>query len=324
MKFRAILFLTALVFLLGCMGHPESVNEKYIAKHHNKLDDVNTVADIQKLLTAIDTDFAGFKVDDSLKYRSQFNNGENEKNHTLALKLKVQPWVKTDFDGNGYTDMLLVGNWYDHSVLAILDSGENRFYIKMITRRSFQETTFPVLTMLDGIPAILNHTKEGSATDTLVFQFGDFVEFHAVSAKHKIEKIEYSTSPCFGTCPIFSMNISSDRKATYIGQNYNYPDGEYNGTIDSIHYYTLTTLLNYINFNALDTNYSVNWTDDQSCTLIITYDGGKIKKIDDYGLIGTYGLSRVYDILFSLRDDQKWYDKSGKMKVPEKKERGAF
>jgi hypothetical protein len=50
----------------------------------------------------------------------------------------------------------------------------------------------------------------------------------------------------------------------------------------------------------------VGWTDDQTCTLKITYDNGKTKTITDYGKIGTYGLNRVYSILFSLRQNQKW------------------
>jgi hypothetical protein len=59
-------------------------------------------------------------------------------------------------------------------------------------------------------------------------------------------------------------------------------------------------------FETLQDNYAVNWTDDQTAKLKITYDNGKVKSIRDYGLLGTYGLDRVYQLLFELRENQKW------------------
>jgi len=82
--------------------------------------------------------------------------------------------------------------------------------------------------------------------------------------------------------------------------------GIFTAAIDSAKYQELIELLNYVDFENLTTNYAVSWTDDQSCTLRITYDGGKTKIINDYGLIGTFGLDKVYQLLFSLRETQKW------------------
>ena len=47
-------------------------------------------------------------------------------------------------------------------------------------------------------------------------------------------------------------------------------------------------------------------TDGQTCGLKITYDNGKTKIIHDYGLIGTFGLDRTYEMLFNLRKNQTW------------------
>jgi len=55
-----------------------------------------------------------------------------------------------------------------------------------------------------------------------------------------------------------------------------------------------------------DNSYRVSWTDDQTSTLKITYDNGKVKTIRDYGLIGTFGLSQAYKLLFDLRGSQPW------------------
>jgi hypothetical protein len=56
----------------------------------------------------------------------------------------------------------------------------------------------------------------------------------------------------------------------------------------------------------LQNNYAVNWTDDQTCTLTITYNNEQTKTITDYGEIGTNGLRIIYDRLFALRKNQKW------------------
>ena len=71
-------------------------------------------------------------------------------------------------------------------------------------------------------------------------------------------------------------------------------------------YSNIIDLLNYIDFPNLKNNYAVSWTDDQRCTLTITYNNGQKKEIRDYGLIGTYGLDRVYQLFFDLRFNQKW------------------
>ena len=65
-------------------------------------------------------------------------------------------------------------------------------------------------------------------------------------------------------------------------------------------------LLAYIDFPQLENNYSVNWTDDQTVELKIIYSSGKIKTISDYGASGSYGLKKVYKLLFDLRQNQNW------------------
>jgi hypothetical protein len=130
-------------------------------------------------------------------------------------------------------------------------------------------------------------------------------------AKHKIEKIEYSTSGCYGTCPIFKLTINSDKTAKWHAKMYNKINnkevsGNFNTRVTEDKYNDIVNLLNYIDFETLQDNFAVTWTDDQTATLKITYDNGKVKSISDYGLIGTYGLDRVYQLLYELRENQKW------------------
>ena len=50
----------------------------------------------------------------------------------------------------------------------------------------------------------------------------------------------------------------------------------------------------------------MNWTDDQASTLTLTYNNGLVKTIEDYGMIGNYGLILLYNKLQALRFNQDW------------------
>ena len=118
-----------------------------------------------------------------------------------------------------------------------------------------------------------------------------------------------------GECPVFTLIINNDRSVTFIAKEYNYTrswqkgkllKGAYKTTISHKEFDELKGLLNYIDFEKLEDTYKVLWTDDQTATLKITYDNGKVKMINDYGLKGTFGLKKVHELLFNLRINQDW------------------
>jgi len=315
MKIILLLALTC----LGAKAANSAINLKTdtIIKYHNKIDDISSEKEIETLLVMIDVRYKNFRVNNPIDYKFGFKDKSDTVCRPIDDSLKPKPWVKVDFDGNGYTDLLVIGWRYNNSVLCIMDKGANNFIIITLTRRSFQDCTFPIVSSIDNNPVILNYYMHEPdwdnrkftnflKADTLIFRFGDFVEYKSKPAQHKIEKIEFKTGSCYGTCPIFRLTIQSNRVATLIASKYNRQKGKYSTTIDSSHFNQLVGILNYINFETLRNDYSVNWTDAQNCTLKITYNGGKTKFIHDYGLIGTFGLNGTYRILFRLRDNQKW------------------
>ena len=148
----------------------------------------------------------------------------------------------------------------------------------------------------------------------LTYKFNRLIEFNESPTDNNIEKIEYSTDLCFGTCPKFELNIEKNRKAKFVANIFNFSEegdfskkeGEFETIINKKEYSQLIEILNYIDFKNLDEQYYVTWTDAHSCELKITYGNGKIKTIRDYGLIGTYGLIEVYKHQFELRFNQDW------------------
>src|ERR1051326_40727 len=282
---------------------------------HNKIDDANSFDDIRAILKLADKRFENFT----------FYGEKKMLDDTCGLSRGMplpQAWIKADVDGNGYTDIIISGAYsLDRDILCVLDKGNNDFQVKFITRESFGNCcSIKILRSSPQPSFVYYHTRylpvnrkasllyiDSLMTDTLVYKFGDIVEVNSHSAvSHRIEKISISTSGCFGTCPVFSMYIDSGKKANYHADMYNKKKGDFSGKIKNADYERLVELLNYIDFSTLKNDYAVTWTDDQSVTLTITYDGGKVKIISDYGLIGTFGLNRVYDILYDFRENQTW------------------
>lgn len=275
----------------------------------NKIDDLNTDEDVENFMHKHDKKFKDFYV---ASIKTLYYDTIQQK---IADSLGVHPWQKVDFDKNGITDMLVYGMWDSRNYLiAVIDEGKD-FVFRSLNRGFFDNVYFPVVTTIDkqvflvlnkGCEFCRNNERKIISTDTLIYKYGDFIEPNFKSSTYKIEKVEFSTTMCFGTCPVFELEINSDRTSKYNATQYNDKTGKFKTTIDTANFNLIISLLNYIDFPNLKDDYSVNWTDDQSCTLTILYDNGKTKKILDYGEIGTNGLRIIYNKLFALRKNQKW------------------
>lgn len=276
----------------------------------NYIDSIQETKQITDLISNIDDYYQKLKIGESVTF--------NEKKcQQISDSLKVQSFTKVDFDQNGLTDLLVVGAWYEHVVCCILDKGDH-FELNMLTKGSFQECTFPVVEnhkikyYFEQEPEWGKWKEPRKLTHLmLVYLFGGFIEENPNPANHQIEKIEYATSVCFGECPAFRMTIFADQSAIWKAELYNEINqqpflGNYKATISSKQYHELMNLLNYIDFEKLQDHYYVRWTDSQSATLTITYNNGQVKSIYDYGMIGTFGLERVHQLLFKLRENQTW------------------
>ena len=252
-----------------------------------------------------------------MKFKNEFTDEEDFRVEHIADSLKIKPWAKADFDNNGRTDIVVIGNdnYHNKKAICILDKRDKLEKI-LLSRKTFGEVVLPLVENND----IKYFTAKDYADENvkkllnppvmLTYKFGDFVEKNNQPAKHKIEQINFRTTPCYGSCPVFNLLINPDRtsewETPYDVINKEQFSGNYHTTISQEKFDELINLLNYIDFTSLKDNYAVNWTDDQTSYLNITYDGGKVKTIKDYGLIGTFGLNRVYKLLFDLRENQQW------------------
>ena len=266
----------------------------------NDIDKLQTNNDVQKFLEE--------KVNPKWKDEIFFEKTEQEDTSAFGKG----KFFKMDLDNNGLTDLIVNGTYF----FAVTDKGNGNYESHFIDRGSFMldKHTLKNIVYKHKTPLLIignyNEYNFGNNTDTkidtIVLKFGEFYEYNSTPDNFKIEEISFSTSRCYGTCPVFKLTIKADRTAKYDAIEYNDKKGKFKTVLDTATFNTLLQTINYLKLTSLKDEYSVNWTDDQTSTLEIKFNNGQTKKISDYGMIGTFGLEHLYDQLFALRKTQKW------------------
>ncbi|WP_144281587.1 DUF6438 domain-containing protein [Chryseobacterium echinoideorum] len=329
MKILNTIIYFSLLSIINC-------NDKESVVKKTEIDNLKSQEEVQSFIRKTDSTFnhyevkkiEDFKTDDLIFL-------ENQK---IAKKEGVnKSFYKTDFDNNGYTDLLVLGDAYhcissgnqscSYDPIVILSFGNNKYRFINFSL-GLQNYLTPKIKKINGknllsiYKPIIKSWEEKKFEETpfvqnLEYKFGEFVEYNSNDKNYiPIQKIELLTSGCFGTCPVFQLSIDQNRNAHFIAEHFNFSnnmeswseniEGKFHTVIDEKQYESLTGTLQYIDFPNLKDNYAVNWTDDQTVILKITYAGNKLKVIQDYGATGTYGLRSTYKKLFDLRKNQHW------------------
>jgi len=328
---KIIPFLLVLLVFASCKDKDGVANTP---KHPSAVDMLESKASIEAFIRKSDTNYKNYE----LKHLQDFDrdHGNDSINKLLAKKYNVTSnFVKVDFDGNGYTDFLAIGD--NHTCHG---SGEKSCSFSPIVLMNYGTKTkiyqidlewgksiVPTIGYIDSKPFLVVYKhkydwekkKNLETKSVLTFRYGGFIEYNKHPKKNQISKIEFSTSGCFGTCPVYKLTLNRDSLSVFNARYYNFDndrdvtygkeEGIFFTTINKQDFDQLEELLNYCAFENLKANYSVMHTDDQTGDLKITFDDGKTKTISDYGMIGTYGLKLLYEKLAELRFSEKWRKK---------------
>jgi len=264
----------------------------------NDIDKLHTLDDVKAFLKHL-------AKNDSV----DFFGGEKKDSAENLSKVK---FLKIDVNNDGLTDLLINGT----DLFVLIDDGHNNFFGYYIDKGTFLSRKY-VLVDIDSSqnqPKIIiknydrhvNAPSSNPVYDTLIVKYNGFVEYTNKPEVNKIKEIAISTTTCFGTCPVYDLAISADGSATFNAKRYLKKKGLFNATIDKTTLADLFALTNYIRISSLKDNYAVNWTDDQTIILTVTFIDGSSKTINDYGMIGTFGLENLYDSLRKIRSLTKW------------------
>lgn len=136
--------------------------------------------------------------------------------------------------------------------------------------------------------------------DTLFIKNDHVIPYTENPSEEIVTKIEFKTGYCYGPCPVFEMTIDEDLNVVYNGIDHVDKKGEFRLKAEKKDWDYLVALVKNLNVHDLRDNYSVAWTDDQTAFTTFLFKNGDRKKIEDYGLNGTFGLSVLYDYFFNL------------------------
>ncbi|REG86030.1 DUF6438 domain-containing protein [Winogradskyella sediminis] len=249
---------------------------------------------------------------------------------------------KTDLDNNGFTD--LVVNAYVPLIIVLnngdkdfkelnfrntkffsdnepeLDSiaeiGNEKVLIFETEIQEFDDEEYPNIKIKKNQEALSynSKTKESEWTirdvkykvDSLTVKFGELVEYKNIKPKvNRIKELYFSTTGCFGSCPIFDIKLDSERNLEYNGKKFTNHSGLKSFRLNQTDYDNVIGLIEYAELKKLKSFYSVNWTDDQTGILKVIYENGEVKEIQDYGLQGTINLKAIYKKLFEINKNVK-------------------
>jgi hypothetical protein len=240
-------------------------------------------------------------------------------------------YEKADFDGNGLTDLLFNGYVDDYEgnkeckrfAFVVLSFGKDSFQIKELTQGHFIQFFAARKIPIEGNNCIVTLNVEGefiddskvyvyhNITDTLNYVAGEFIERCAPN-KDTIDKIEFCAFGGLGFFAGIKLSITDTFCIMESGTSLQKPHstidsgGIFQTTLDWATHAKILGLLQNIDFTHLKDDYQVSWSDDLFGLLKITYNKNKVKVIKDYGLIGTYGLAALQNVLIELRDSQHW------------------
>ncbi|WP_281631716.1 DUF6438 domain-containing protein [Flavobacterium luteolum] len=287
----------------------------------NKIDELKTDKDVEDFIKTVapefvkkvwkDFDYGNFRI---VSTDSIYTNLKCQK---IFNQSDINNWKKVDINNDGLTDLLFIPHYYGYSQYAIIDQGSNNFkltrfiidfsiceYVKPIKVKDKNELQIRKVNLpFDFDDNIEKYIK----IDTLTYKFNSFIELNdKVIIDNKIKSIEVKTDYCFGTCPVFKLTINKNGLAEFDGIEFTKFRGKSIKQFDPKNVAEIFDLLNYIEIKKLKDYYEVNYTDASTATLDITFEDGSIKKIKDYGLSGTYGLSALYSKLTKLATETEW------------------
>ncbi|MGZ3757023.1 MAG: DUF6438 domain-containing protein [Mucilaginibacter sp.] len=219
-------------------------------------------------------------------------------------------------NNDGHTDLLVNGYIGTYTPIAVLDNSNDTFKLiflgysfgpscKIVKSIKKNDQTLILLPTNKLFLDAKNNYIEYTTVDTLIYRFDTFIELNTKVVDYKIESIKFETH-CYGTCPIFSIELDKTGKAIYnAGDNDIKPD-VFKTTIKSKDSKEIYSLLNYINIKKLRDYYTWGVINLPTCITTIKFTDGSTKKITDQGQEGTYGLTKLYALFFALRENQNW------------------
>lgn len=261
----------------------------------------------------------------------------------IADSLKMKYWYKEDFNSDTHADLLAYGSYkqgaYSHPVLlAVIDEGSGIYKLHGLSNVGIRDfgTFFPIikknnsevlliryqtletdsfminlelnykmqLSDVEIIRSFISNSDFKIFSDTLVYKYGSFIEYNSVPIKEKITEFRFLNHCGMISCFVMDIRLKPNGEAeVYVGDYYEEKQNYKFNLNDSL-VNQIFGLITYIDPSKLRNDYSDLITDDAAVTTFYTNEDGTVKEVYDYGASGTFGLKRLYEIMFEFEHNK--------------------
>ncbi|WP_298514638.1 DUF6438 domain-containing protein [uncultured Kordia sp.] len=324
MYMRILIPLLFIVFLSACS---EQKSTSYKPKVFTKVDNISSLPELRQFVKSVDSSLQKF-ITKSPKFY-----GMNSRNLVATLKHRLDSmfpnftFIKEDFDGNGYTDLVVTGEYYENEllVLAIMNDGKEKYTAIPLNLRYHDDfPTYPKLVYKDQIPVIelysshafAERSENGISKTTLRYKFGTFIDYVKPSKAYEIANIEFRTHGCHGYCPVYELILNENSTSTFKAKYHNFgkeriadiknEEGEFETIIRKEDYMELCNIISYLQIKNYYDDYFSGSMHSASATLKVHFKDGTTKTIEDDGMAATNGLVYLYNKLSAIRFNQDW------------------
>ena len=318
----------------------------YLSGFANKVDDLKTDSDVVKFLKPLQESF-NYIGAPQLKIFSTEEIVKISNCDSLVSTWNIKNWQKIDLNNDHRTDLVAIVNWYYNFCNYIaIDKGDNTFQLIQIGQSANIEgcqlidainyNNQPLIEFHGSYPKgrrdFLKKNKWLPNTDTLIYKYGNFVEFNKEPSNYKIDSITFSSLwGWYGWEGTPKKNpeyvdrvmkigrsgravLTNNKEFVYyvLAKGQKKPrdpstvSGIFKTQIKQADLEEIYNLINYLSIKKLKDTYAVGWTDDTSSYIRIKFTDGSVKYIADYGGVGTYGLRNLFSKFYALIKTQDW------------------
>jgi hypothetical protein len=319
---RILTIIILFAFIYSCSEKKQKpVKTIYLTK----VDSLSGLNELREFVKNADSSLIDFLCIDPNSY-GNYSPNLSQLKRRLDSMFPNATFLKEDFDKNDYTDLIITGEYYQHSfnAIALMNYGNEKYSVIPL---NLFETGFPIYPKLvykNNLPAVeLNaielfpeFSENGISKKTLIYKDGVFMEYYDGLENYQISKIEFSSNGCHGSCPVFDLKIHKDSISSFRAKHYNFSrkkeintkseEGYFEAMINKKDYEEICEIMNYIQLKNRKDEYFSGTFHDPFCYLKVHFTDGSTKTIKDRGKIGTNGLNLLYRKLSALRFNQEW------------------
>ena len=273
------------ILLCSCL---ERKNTVYKPKIYTKVDSISSLPELRQFVKSADSSLQTFLCKSPKFYGMNSSNKVATLKHRLDSMFPHFSYIKEDFDNNGYTDLVVTGEYYENElrVLAIMNDGKEKYTVIPLNLRHQDDfPTYPKLVYKNRIPTIELYSsynfaevsENGISKTTLRYKFGAFIDYVKPSKAYEITNIEFKATGCHGRCPIFELNINENAISIFTAKHYNFSkesivdnkgeEGRFETIIRNKNFTELCDILSYLQIKNYRDDYFSGSFHDPSCTL---------------------------------------------------------